>query len=131
MQSLGPLVEVGCGCGYWARLLRERGVDVVAFDHKLPPEDERWTELKQGGPEVLAAPEYGARALVLCYPDDFEDSEESMVRGDIFFREPFCTENPDRLGTNAGKAETKGGFCRQRTACAPTRGTLSCTSARC
>jgi hypothetical protein len=93
MQSLGPLVEVGCGCGYWARLLRERGVDVVAFDHKLPPEDERWTELKQGGPEVLAAKEYGARALVLCYPDDFEDSEESMVRGDVFFREPFCTEN--------------------------------------
>ena len=68
---------MGCGCGYWARLLRERGVDVLAFDHKLPPKKERWTELKKGGPEVLAA--NSARALMLCYPDDFEDSEDSMA----------------------------------------------------
>ncbi|CAM9829753.1 unnamed protein product [Choristocarpus tenellus] len=28
----GPIVEVGCGLGYWARLLRDRGVDVTAYD---------------------------------------------------------------------------------------------------
>ena len=73
----GPIVEVGCGRGYWARLLRDRGVDVVAFDHKLPPTKQRWTALKKGGPEVLAA--HSSRALLLCYPDDFEDSDESMA----------------------------------------------------
>lgn len=77
LQSLGPLVEIGCGCGYWARLLRERGVDVLAFDHKLPPKKERWTELAKGGPEALGA--NSARTLMLCYPDDFEDSEDSMA----------------------------------------------------
>jgi hypothetical protein len=27
-----PIVEMGAGTGYWARCLRERGVDVVAYD---------------------------------------------------------------------------------------------------
>lgn len=31
-----PVVEVGCGSGYWARLLRGRGVDVLAFDLHPP-----------------------------------------------------------------------------------------------
>ena len=78
LANLGPLIEIGCGCGYWARLLRERGIDVLAFDHKLPPQKQRWTELKQGGPEVLVGPN-SARTLMLCYPDDFEDSDDSMA----------------------------------------------------
>jgi hypothetical protein len=28
----GPILEVGAGNGYWAQLLTERGVDVLAFD---------------------------------------------------------------------------------------------------
>jgi hypothetical protein len=32
----GPVVEVGAGTGYWAALLKSRGVDVVAYD-KAPP----------------------------------------------------------------------------------------------
>jgi hypothetical protein len=28
----GPVVEIGAGTGYWARLLADRGVDVVAYD---------------------------------------------------------------------------------------------------
>ena len=31
-----PVVEVGCGSGYWARLLRGRGVDVLAYDLHPP-----------------------------------------------------------------------------------------------
>lgn len=28
----GPVVEIGAGGGYWAKLLRDRGVDVIAYD---------------------------------------------------------------------------------------------------
>jgi hypothetical protein len=72
-----PMVEVGCGNGYWARLLRDAGVDILPYDHRLPPPAARWTELQVGGPEVLEA--HTARVLFLCYPDDFEDSDESMA----------------------------------------------------
>ena len=39
----------------------------------------RVAELKKGGPEVLAQKGMEKRALMLCYPDDFEDSEDSMA----------------------------------------------------
>jgi hypothetical protein len=48
LAALGPLVEVGCGKGYWARLLRDYGVDVVAYDIAPPPEPARWTALRRG-----------------------------------------------------------------------------------
>lgn len=31
-----PVVEIGCGTGYWAWLLEQAGVDVNAYDHKPP-----------------------------------------------------------------------------------------------
>lgn len=33
LKSLGPVVEVGAGTGYWAALLRARGVQVDAYDN--------------------------------------------------------------------------------------------------
>lgn len=32
-----PIVELGCGTGYWAKILRSRGVDVAAYDICPPP----------------------------------------------------------------------------------------------
>ena len=32
LESFAPLIEIGAGKGYWARLLRDRGVDILAFD---------------------------------------------------------------------------------------------------
>lgn len=32
LAALGPLVEVGCGTGYWSALLRNAGLDVIATD---------------------------------------------------------------------------------------------------
>ena len=32
LASYAPLVEMGAGTGYWARLLQLRGVQVAAFD---------------------------------------------------------------------------------------------------
>jgi hypothetical protein len=36
IQDLGPIVQVGAGAGYWAALLQQRGVDVVAHDINPP-----------------------------------------------------------------------------------------------
>ena len=52
----------------------------MAFDIHIPePEDEyqNWFPVQQGGPEQLA--EHSDRSLLLCYPDDFEDSSSSMA----------------------------------------------------
>ena len=32
LARFSPLIELGAGRGYWARLLRDRGVDIIAFD---------------------------------------------------------------------------------------------------
>ena len=76
------VVEVGCGTAYWACLLRERGVDVVAYDARPPArpsvssrDDEKNNlffgatfadDVERGGPEVLRG--HADRALFLCWP---------------------------------------------------------------
>ncbi|OQR85742.1 hypothetical protein ACHHYP_11455 [Achlya hypogyna] len=93
IKHYGPIVEMGAGSGYWGRLLQLRGVDVKCFDLHVPgtesakdesddedeAEEERmtWMDVQQGTPEVLK--KHSKRTLLLCYPDDFEDSEESMA----------------------------------------------------
>lgn len=80
-----PLVEMGAGTGYWASLLRERGVDVLAYDQtpvgnpELPnawhsgrkglplgAEVVPFTEVLRGEPAVLAR--HPDRSLFLCWP---------------------------------------------------------------
>jgi hypothetical protein len=69
-----PIVELGAGTGYWAYLLRNRGVDIVAYDLAPPDrvpnaykfEPRTWTEVLPGGVEVLA--QHAGRALFLCWP---------------------------------------------------------------
>jgi hypothetical protein len=68
------IIEVGAGTGYWAYLLRERGVDVDAIDsapvtgNKYVLDDApRWTHVRPGSvPDVDAA--NPRRALFLCWP---------------------------------------------------------------
>lgn len=76
--QLGPLVEIGAGTGYWARKLRDIGIDVLAFDHAPPDGDmpnryhshtPTWTEVEWGDHTVLAA--HADRALLLCWPPLF------------------------------------------------------------
>jgi len=69
-----PIVELGAGTGYWAWLLRERGVDCVAYD--LAPPDQAanahafrpltWTAVEPGSIDMLAR--HADRALFLCWP---------------------------------------------------------------
>ncbi len=80
IAGLGPVVEMGAGKGYWARLLRLIGVDIVAFDARPIKESSSlssynaWCndglpaffDVKPGTPEVLRS--YSDRALFLCWP---------------------------------------------------------------
>lgn len=75
VAEFGPIIEIGCGLGYWAKLLRSMGVDILAFDIEVS--SSCWTEVLQGGPESLDGVE--GRSLMLCYPDDFEISETSLA----------------------------------------------------
>lgn len=68
LAEFSPLVEVGCGKGYWASLLRQMGADILCFDKKKSSKS--WTNVEVGGPKVLREPRTQERTLFLCYPDD-------------------------------------------------------------
>jgi hypothetical protein len=97
-----PLVEIGAGTGYWAWLLRNRGVDILAYD-KAPPTTadhqnrfhraerlqargyERpavvgtvWTEVLAG--ESEQAGRYPDRTLFLCWPPYGEPMASACLR---------------------------------------------------
>lgn len=122
-------------------MLRELGTDVLAYDHKLPPKKQRWTELKKGGPEVLAGAN-SARTLMLCYPDDFEDSEDSMalrclrnytgntiVHIGEMLGESYCLPSPWGRTTDADfQVRLLVNDPRRMNAIAPSEAILTCTS---
>jgi len=107
--SLGsPIVEMGAGTGYWAALLRARGVSVDAFDISPPSSGGRnnhyhpcvstWSRVLHGSVEKLSLPRLalgsrgvrnfrGAdrRALMLCWPpysDSMASDALKAFRGD-------------------------------------------------
>jgi len=70
----GPVVEIGAGTGYWAALLRARGVDVAAYDSCPLPGPNPW---HREGAFPWSLVEYGDassaalhrdRTLFLCWP---------------------------------------------------------------
>jgi len=67
-----PIVEIGAGTGYWAKLVDDCGGDIIAFD-ALPPSLKKnpqargqWYNIEIGGP--TKAKEYSDRTLFLCWP---------------------------------------------------------------
>ena len=83
----GPVVEIGAGSGYWAALLRARGVDVLAFDVLVKEEGggrrglagqtffHQWSEVVEGGAEALRGPAAAGRALLLTAPESERGAE--------------------------------------------------------
>jgi len=107
IERCAPIVELGAGTGYWAYLLRNRGVEVVAFDLAPPDqapnayrfEPRTWTEVKTGGVEILD--QYPDPTLLLCWPgykDAFADEALRAYSGQvlIYIGEPAGghTANP-------------------------------------
>lgn len=73
-HSPGGVVEVGAGTGYWAHLLHQRGVDVVAYDVAPAPTADRewfadtepWYPVQPG--DHHAAAQHPDRTLLLVWP---------------------------------------------------------------
>lgn len=72
LKEFSPLIEIGAGNGYWARLLSDRGVNIIAYDVRRSPNC--WTDVQVGGPEMLLSESIttACRNLFLCYPDEDE-----------------------------------------------------------
>lgn len=75
LQRKAPLLEVGAGKGYWASLLRERSVDILAFDSEFQLDGgastatTKFCEVLEGrGPQAVQEHQAG-RTLVLMWPD--------------------------------------------------------------
>jgi len=77
----GPIVEGGAGRGYWAGLLRARGVDIVAYD-RAPPGSPNvyhpgrggaWTGVAVGT-SIEAVRRHPDRTLFLCWPPHDDDA---------------------------------------------------------
>jgi hypothetical protein len=68
-----PLLEVGAGSGYWAGLLRARGVDVLATDAEARTEHNGWTSRfrytdVRPGQAAQDAADHPDRILALLWP---------------------------------------------------------------
>eukprot|EP00607_Mallomonas_marina_P004720 CAMPEP_0182429438 /NCGR_PEP_ID=MMETSP1167-20130531/28902_1 /TAXON_ID=2988 /ORGANISM="Mallomonas Sp, Strain CCMP3275" /LENGTH=259 /DNA_ID=CAMNT_0024613141 /DNA_START=207 /DNA_END=986 /DNA_ORIENTATION=+ len=68
LSNFSPLVEVGCGKGYWCSLLRERKVDILSYDQFI--QKSSWISVLKGGPKCLLNQPNKDRNLFLCYPDE-------------------------------------------------------------
>ncbi len=81
LTKLSPLVETGAGTGYWAKLLRDAGADVIAYDACPPPNTlnawhseidgskgaaRLWSPVEVGTTNALAS--HSDRTLFLCWP---------------------------------------------------------------
>lgn len=70
IRHFQPIVEIGAGKGYWAKLLRDRNTDIIAVDKYLC--DKTWTEVIEGDSKILCDASMAGRTLLLCYPDENE-----------------------------------------------------------
>jgi hypothetical protein len=70
LGEYGPVVETGAGTGYWAALLRARGVDVEVSD--LAPGRRSWTGVA-AAQAVAAVRANPGRTLLLCWPPYDDD----------------------------------------------------------
>lgn len=102
IKHFSPIVEIGCGKNaYWANILSQSGVDVVAFDNNVDSggiihsdknesksvhgEDDNQNQIKstitaqKGGPEILSENEEirnSNRTLMVCYPDEDIETQQ-------------------------------------------------------
>lgn len=79
IEKYGPIVEIGAGGGYWAMLLRNRGVKVDAYDES--PHSNHW--VRYGWSEVAVGSYQKAatkKTLLLCWPYMNDMAENCLWR---------------------------------------------------
>jgi hypothetical protein len=73
--SHSPIVEIGAGRGYWAKLIADAGGDIMAFDLRPPVKEGNneyhnesgvYAPIRRGG--ATAVREHADRTLLLCWP---------------------------------------------------------------
>lgn len=64
IKKYSPIIEIGAGNGYWAKLLAQEGVDIHAYDAYT---SSKHFSVQKGGPKKIK--EEPDRTLFLCYPD--------------------------------------------------------------
>lgn len=67
----------GAGKGYWAKMLSNRNVDIIAYDKYL--DKDRWFNVIRGNSNILKTSVAKNRNLFLCYPDDSENLGRNFV----------------------------------------------------
>ena len=76
-----PIIEVGAGCGYWARCIADAGGEIIATDER--PIDERWEKrwfpVWKGSGQDMAV-DYPHRTLLLVWPT-YADTWPTEVLG--------------------------------------------------
>ena len=72
LEEFSPLIEIGSGKGFWAKLLQDRGVDIKPYDIRGMDSSSCWTKVNKGGPEAINGKDASGRSLFLCYPDEDE-----------------------------------------------------------
>lgn len=87
-----PIVELGAGTGYWAALLKERGVDITPMDRNPPRKGrgrygfkKEFCPVRRGVPATIAVGKVAWAALMLCWPcynSSFAFDAVKAFRGD-------------------------------------------------
>lgn len=83
LAKYGPIIEIGAGNGYWAKLLAQKGVDVIAYDNK--PWKNSAFQVHEGGHEKLK--EHPKHNLFLCWPEQnnpLSHTALTQFQGDTF-----------------------------------------------
>jgi len=79
LARLSPLIEIGAGTSYWAKLITEAGGDIIAFDTK---KENRWTEsyfdVQNGSCEHIK--KHKDRTLFLCWSPYWNDMDIQCLK---------------------------------------------------
>jgi hypothetical protein len=74
-----PVVELGAGTGYWARLIQDSGGDITALDNwRWPASGDLWFPVGRGDETMLA--DFVGRTLLIVMPPRPGDADRFVRR---------------------------------------------------
>lgn len=77
IAKYAPIIEIGAGMGYWAYLLKQLNIDVLAYD-SAPLDEPCWTKVLQGDESLVK--DHPHRSLFLCWPPYDEPMAADCLR---------------------------------------------------
>ena len=86
LVALSPIVEIGAGNGYWAKILSEKGADIIAYDTHPPLHSKnyyfgkgcQYFDVFFG--DACVSAQYPDRTLFLCWPPYNESMAEVALK---------------------------------------------------